>query len=86
MCSEIFSRQNSVIDKYIYIYIYITAIGLTPGGSSTAHIYTQYTEKGTYITINKLNIHNNKNFKKCDAHIDIKIRVELKLTKFIFDT
>jgi hypothetical protein len=23
------------------IYIYITAIGLTPGGSSTAHIYTQ---------------------------------------------
>jgi hypothetical protein len=27
---------------YIYIYIYIlTAIGLTPGGSSTVHIYTQ---------------------------------------------
>jgi hypothetical protein len=25
----------------IYIYIYITAIGLTPGGSSTSHIYTQ---------------------------------------------
>jgi hypothetical protein len=25
----------------IYIYIYLTAIGLTPGGSSTAHIYTQ---------------------------------------------
>jgi hypothetical protein len=23
------------------IYIYLTAIGLTPGGSSTAHIYTQ---------------------------------------------
>jgi hypothetical protein len=25
----------------IYIYIYKTAIGLTPGGSSTAHIYTK---------------------------------------------
>jgi hypothetical protein len=23
------------------IYIYLTAIGLTPGGSSTSHIYTQ---------------------------------------------
>ena len=27
---------------YIYIYIYIlTAIGLSPGGSSTVHVYTQ---------------------------------------------
>jgi hypothetical protein len=26
---------------YIYIYIYLTAIWLTPGGSRTAHIYTQ---------------------------------------------
>jgi len=26
--------------KYIYIYL-LTAIGLTPGGSSTVHIYTQ---------------------------------------------
>jgi hypothetical protein len=25
----------------IYIYIYFTAVGLTPGGSSTSHIYTQ---------------------------------------------
>jgi hypothetical protein len=25
----------------IYIYIYLTTIGLTPGGSSTLHIYTQ---------------------------------------------
>jgi len=25
--------------------IYLTAIGLTPGGSSTVHIYTQYTEQ-----------------------------------------
>jgi hypothetical protein len=37
--------------------IYLTAIGLTPGGSSTVHIYiqtTQNTENGTYITIKKL--------------------------------
>jgi hypothetical protein len=36
--------------------IYLTAIGLTPGGSGTVHIYTQYTEyrDGTYITIKKL--------------------------------
>jgi hypothetical protein len=88
----------------IYIYIYLTAIVLTPGGSSTAHTQTthiiqrtehdddniyiyifiylfnrnwvgtrwqqysshlhttniQNTEKGTYITITELNIHNNK--------------------------
>jgi hypothetical protein len=25
----------------IYIYIYLTAVSLTPGGSSTSHIYTQ---------------------------------------------
>jgi hypothetical protein len=25
----------------IYIYIYLTAIGLTPGGSSSSHKYTQ---------------------------------------------
>jgi hypothetical protein len=45
------------------IYIYLTAIKLTPGGSSTAHIYTnstQNTENGSYITITKLNLHNNK--------------------------
>jgi hypothetical protein len=26
---------------YIYTYVYLTAIGLTPSGSSTAHIYAQ---------------------------------------------
>jgi hypothetical protein len=52
-------------------YIYLTAIGLTPGGSSTADIYTnntRNTENGTYITIKKLNTHNNKKinqFGKC---------------------
>jgi hypothetical protein len=36
-----------------YDMIYLTAIGLTPGGSGTVHIYTQYTEyrDGTYITL-----------------------------------
>jgi hypothetical protein len=34
---------------------YITAIWLTPGGSSTVHIYTQTQniENGIYVTINK---------------------------------
>jgi hypothetical protein len=38
-------------------YMYLTAIGLTPGGSKKVHIYTQTrqdTENGTYITIKKL--------------------------------
>jgi len=51
----------------------LTAIGLTPGGSSTVHIYTQKntmkqnTQNRTYITIRIINItitihtHNNKN-------------------------
>jgi hypothetical protein len=36
-----------------YDMIYLTATGLTPGGSGTLHIYTQYTEyrDGTYITL-----------------------------------
>jgi hypothetical protein len=37
---------NKDCSQVLYdIYIYITAIGLTPGGSSTSHIYTkQFTE------------------------------------------
>jgi hypothetical protein len=31
----------SVFDTYMMMMIYLTAIGLTPGGSSTVHIYTQ---------------------------------------------
>jgi hypothetical protein len=33
--------------------IYLTAIGLKPGGSGTVNIYTQYTEyrDGKYITL-----------------------------------
>ena len=34
--------------------IYLAAIGLTPGGSGTAHIYTQQ-----YTEYNERNIHNN---------------------------
>jgi hypothetical protein len=34
----------------------LTAIGLSPGGSRTVHIYTQNTENGTYITIKKKKI------------------------------
>ena len=46
--------------------IYLTAIGLTPGGSSTVHIYTQTTHRTTQSTqtihrnlifIFKFNIH-----------------------------
>jgi hypothetical protein len=38
------------VDIYIYIYIYIymlTAVGLTPGGSSPVHIYTQTVHRTT---------------------------------------
>jgi hypothetical protein len=42
----------------IYIYIYLTAVGLTPSGSGTVHIYTQnntgYRER---------NLHNNQKIK-----------------------
>jgi hypothetical protein len=34
----------------IYIYIYITAVGLTPGGSSTVHINTQTIYRTTQST------------------------------------
>ena len=35
-----------------YDMIYLTAIGLTPGGSSTVHIYTQTMHRTTHITTN----------------------------------
>jgi len=34
---------------YDMIYL-LTAVGLTPGGSSTVHIYTQTTHKTTQLT------------------------------------
>ena len=44
------------------IYLF-TAIGLTPGGSSTVHIYTQtiYTEQHNVTEYTEQNIYNNKN-------------------------
>jgi Arc/MetJ family transcription regulator len=42
----------------IYIYIYITAIGLTPGGSSTPHIYTQTVQQySTHLHTNSTAVH-----------------------------
>jgi hypothetical protein len=61
-----------ISDVYIH-YLFLTAIGLTPGGSSTVHIYTQTvqqysthlntnstqnTENGTYITIKRKSLGN----------------------------
>ena len=39
----------------------LTAIGLTPGGSSTVHIYNQYTEQHNETEYPERNIHNNDN-------------------------
>ena len=45
-----FSVHSILLDRFMMIYL-LTAIGLTPSGSSTVHIYTKnYTEQ---------NIHNN---------------------------
>jgi hypothetical protein len=44
-----------IIIIIIIIYLFLTAIGLIPSGSSTVHIYTQ-TENGTNITIKRKKI------------------------------
>ena len=38
--------------KYIKLTYLLTAIGLTPGGSSTVHIYTQTVHRTTQLTTN----------------------------------
>jgi hypothetical protein len=38
---------HDMIYDIIYDMIYLTAIGLTPGGSSTVHIYTQTIHRTT---------------------------------------
>ena len=48
-------QQNNIyVCVCVYIYIYmiylLTAIGLTPGGSSTVHIYTQTNTEQHYET------------------------------------
>jgi hypothetical protein len=43
-CSEqtVALYRGWIVCSYYYVlYYYLTAIGLTPGGSSTVHIYTQ---------------------------------------------
>jgi hypothetical protein len=47
--------HGATIRIYIYVYVYVyvyllTAIGLTPGGSSTVHIYTQTIHITTQLT------------------------------------
>jgi hypothetical protein len=53
---------NMIYDMIWYmIYddmIYLTAIGLTPGGSSAVNIYTQYRERNIHNNQNILNTHN----------------------------
>jgi hypothetical protein len=45
----------------IWYDIYLTAIVLTPGGSSTVHIYTKTIHRKTQSEYTEWNIHNNKN-------------------------
>jgi len=46
----------------IFLVYLLTAVGLTPGGSSTVHIYTQAIHKQQNETeYLEWNIHNNKN-------------------------
>jgi hypothetical protein len=50
----------------IIIYLFLTAIGLTPSGSSTVHIYT-HTENGTNITIRR------RTFGKCGPSPSLRV-------------
>jgi uncharacterized integral membrane protein len=42
--------RNPNVPKSLYIIYLLTAIGLSPGGSSTVHIYTQTIHRTTQIT------------------------------------
>jgi hypothetical protein len=46
------NTKLSDFSKIWYIYSYLTAVGLTPGGSSTSHIYTQTVHLHTNSTHN----------------------------------
>jgi hypothetical protein len=50
------SLNGGKTGQYGTYYYFLTAIGLTPGGSSTVHIYTQTEHR-------ELTIHNNKKIK-----------------------
>jgi len=39
--------QRAINGTHIDIFIFVTAIGLSPGGSSTVHIYTQTIHRTT---------------------------------------
>jgi len=41
------ARQNSIQNEYLILIYLLTAIGLSPGGSSTVHIYTQTIHRTT---------------------------------------
>jgi hypothetical protein len=47
--SVLFKTDGLLLKYMIYL---LTAIGLTPGGSSTVHIYTQTVHRTTKITTN----------------------------------
>jgi hypothetical protein len=61
--SQGLSLYYFIHDMIWYDMIYLlTAVGLTPGGSSTVHIYTkQYTEQHNGTEYTEQNIHNNNN-------------------------
>jgi uncharacterized integral membrane protein len=50
--------MNIINDMTIYL---LSEIGLTPGGSSTVHIYTKTIHRTTQRKQNIQNIHSNKN-------------------------
>jgi hypothetical protein len=55
---------------FYIIFLFLTAIGLTPGGSSPVHIYTQqYTEQHNETEYTERNIRNNKNTLANKEHV-----------------
>jgi hypothetical protein len=50
ICMIRYTRMLWYNDMMIYDMIYLTAIGLPPGGSSTVHIYTQTIHGTTQLT------------------------------------
>jgi hypothetical protein len=54
-CPHLFTTVSFIIIIIIIIYLFLTAIGLTPGGSNTVHIYTK-----TVTEYRERDINNNK--------------------------
>ena len=50
MRRQISDREIKEMSYELWVMIYLTAIGLTPGGSSTVHIYTQTIHRTTQST------------------------------------